>query len=212
MIPYGYIYTYKSICRSTSVSAAVIQGILPGESAKLSTMWTMLGQPAASIAVPYWPVGKTPAEANGISTAPLCNIARQIKSFLFDYETDRHYIDSYQLLDGNGGGLWARTFPAEDSIFAAAEEKLDYWRTDSLITGEMLTTEKALAKYAHSILQRRCGVGYTSDWAADQFTDVAAKNDFYEAIGRIVDPVAEEQMSRFDWNSSPAEILDYLKS
>ncbi|MEE4311122.1 MAG: carcinine hydrolase/isopenicillin-N N-acyltransferase family protein, partial [candidate division KSB1 bacterium] len=57
--PYGYIYCGVSICRSTTVSAAVIQGVLPEESPKLSTMWTMLGQPASSITVPYWPAGRT---------------------------------------------------------------------------------------------------------------------------------------------------------
>jgi len=151
--PYGYIFCYVSICRSTSVSTAVIQGVLPGEKAKLSTMWTILGQPASAIAVPYWPVGNTPPAANGSSTAPLCDIANQIKSLLFDYAENTNYIDSYKLRDENGHGMWSHTFLAEDSIFTAAEEKLDLWRTNTPTPAEMLATETQLADYALSNLQ-----------------------------------------------------------
>ncbi len=150
--PYGYIFAYRCICRSTSISAAVIQGVLPDESPLLSTMWTILGQPATAVAVPYWPVGDTPAEADGPSTAPLCNIANQFRALLFDYSPNTNYIDSYKLRDGNGGGLWSMTFPAEDSIFSVAERNLAQWRSDTLNRADMLETESTLAQFALSSL------------------------------------------------------------
>lgn len=150
--PFGYIYTDKSVCRASSISSTVIQGVLSGESEKLSTMWTILGQPAASIAVPYWPVGATPDKANGSSTAPLCDIALQIKSELFDYSENSNYIDSYKLLDGTGGGLWTKTFPAEDSIFYSAEQLLSGWRSNTVNTQEMLTAESEFATFAYNVL------------------------------------------------------------
>ena len=150
---YGYIDCYKSICRSTSVSATVIQGVLPNERAILSTMWAMLGQPAAAITVPYWPVGKTPTAAyNSSKTAPLCDMALNIKAYLFDYPADDDYIDSYKLRDENGNGLWAYTFPAEDSILIAAQQKLDQWRQYLPPTNEILSEETNYANYALSIL------------------------------------------------------------
>lgn len=152
--PYGYIYADVSICRTSSVSAAVIQGVLPDESAKLSTMWTMLGQPAAAISVPYWPVGSTPSEANGSSTAPLCNAAKQIRTLLFDYPENSSYIDSYKLRDETGAGLWATIFPAEDSIFAAVQTNLEEWRVQASPEAEMLQCEKGLASYALRVLKR----------------------------------------------------------
>lgn len=152
--PYGYIYCYLSICRSTSVSAVVFQGVLPNsEPARLSTMWTILGQPASGIAVPYWPVGKAPKEADGPSTAPLCDIANQIRTLLFDYPDNSSYIDSYKLRDGVGGGLWTMTFPAEDSIFAVTETRLEQWRAGAISISEMLATEAELASYAFTTLQ-----------------------------------------------------------
>ncbi len=150
--PFGYIYTNVSICRSSSVSAAVIRGILPGEPATLSTMWVILGQPAASIATPYWPVGPTPAEANGTVTAPLCDIALQIKSQLFDYSENTYYIDSYKLRDKKGGGLWITTFPVEDSIFTEAERIIEDWRAEYPPVSEILAIQSGFAKDAWTTL------------------------------------------------------------
>ncbi len=140
--PFGYIYCSLSICRSSSVSAAVIHGVLPDELAGYTTMWTMLGQPASSIAVPYWPVGFTPAEADGVSTSPLCDKSLQIKDELFDYSDNTNYIDSYKLLDGNGNGLWTCTFPAEDLIFQDVDAFIDTTRTKKpLAVAELLSKE-----------------------------------------------------------------------
>ncbi len=150
--PYGYIYCYVSICRSTSVSAAVIQGVKANEPASLSTMWTILGQPACGIAVPYWPVSKPPTVADGSPTAPLCDMANQIRALLFDYAENSNYIDSYKLLDETGGGLWPKTFPAEDSILTAAEAKLNQWRSGSFSIQDMIETEVGLANYAYQSL------------------------------------------------------------
>ncbi|NOY76746.1 MAG: hypothetical protein GXO76_02625, partial [Calditrichaeota bacterium] len=147
--PFGYIYTGVSICRSSSVSAAVIHGVLPDEDPRFTTLWAILGQPASSIAVPYWPIGETPPEADGDPTAPLCDEANRIKSLLFDYTPNTAYIDSYKLRDENGNGLWARTFPAEDSIFTATEARLADWQqAASFPASELEATESEMAGYA----------------------------------------------------------------
>jgi len=164
-VPIGYIHPNISICRNSSVSASVIHGVLPGEKAKLSTMWTILGQPASSIAIPYWPVGNTPPEANGISTAPLCDLSLKIKDILFDdfyisqQNSELSFIDTYKLLDENGNGHWARIFPAEDSIFLAVEAKLETWRQQNIINWqELLNYESEMAKYGLASLQQAFNV------------------------------------------------------
>ena len=151
--PFGYIYTGNSICRLPSLSSAVIQGVLPGEPAKLSTMWELLGQPAAAITVPYWPVGAAPPFSDNNPTALLCDISKCIKAFLFDYPGNEYYIDTYKLRDEYGDGLWATTFPAEDSILTAAENKLQKWRTGSFSREEMLAAEFEFARCAYSKLR-----------------------------------------------------------
>ena len=153
-IPKGYINTSKSICRNSSVSAAVIHGVLPLEQAGLSTMWTILGQPASSVALPYWPVVNTPVEADGESTAPLCDIARQIRSTLFDFASDDEYINSYKLRDGKGAGLWSCTFPFEDSVLTTTNTFMDSLRTLTLLPKNVISLkEKSLAQRALSRLK-----------------------------------------------------------
>jgi len=151
--PRGYIKCDKSICRYSSVSASLIVGVLPSEPPELSTMWTILGQPACSIAIPYWPVGETHNEASGFETSQLCDIALKIKSLLFDYKSSR-YIDSYRLRDEKGGGLWSITFPAEDRIFEQADRKLADWRKHQTDVIDMKATQDALAAEALSVLER----------------------------------------------------------
>lgn len=48
------IKTNNTISRTTTVSAAVFQGVKPGEDPSLATMWTILGDPSFSLAVPCW--------------------------------------------------------------------------------------------------------------------------------------------------------------
>ncbi len=153
--PAGYIHVDKSICRTSSVSAAVMQGVKPGEPPTLSTFWVMLGQPAASIALPYWPVGATPPEADGARTAPLCDASKRIRDLLFDLPGagNQHFLDTRKLRDGHGGGLWSLTLAAEDSIWTAAEAHLREWRRIQPTASTILQAEGALARYALGILQ-----------------------------------------------------------
>ncbi len=153
--PFGYIYTGVSICRAASVSAVVVHGVKGDENPLLSTFWAILGQPAAAIAVPYWPVADTPHEADGDPTAPLCDVANQIKKRLLDYTPNSNYIDSYKLRDEQGNGLWAWTFPAEDSIFAAAKAHLTRWYAQAAppVT-DMTRLEDELASYAFRKLKQ----------------------------------------------------------
>jgi hypothetical protein len=151
-IPYGYIYCELSICRPTSVSAAVIHGVSPAEPAGLTTMWTILGQPATTVAVPYWPVGYTPDEADGVVSSDLCDKANELRALLFDYSASDKYINSYKLLDNSGKGLWSCLYPLEDSILYATEEYLDSIRlTGTLPAASMKTKEADIAKrvFAH---------------------------------------------------------------
>lgn len=156
-MPHGYISTSISICRLASVSGTVIHGVLPAEPAKLTTMWTILGQPATSLAVPYWPVGAPPTLADGDSTAPLCDEANRLKSIVFARDSISgqliDYVNSYLLLDGRGNGLWAQLYPIEDSIFLSTEGMLHLWRTNGVSPSEMLVAESAWADLAYSVLK-----------------------------------------------------------
>lgn len=150
--PIGCVYSNISICRYKSVSAVVINGVRPGEPPELITMWTILGQPAAGIAVPYWPVGEIPRAARGNTSAPLYDAATGIRSLLFHQTSFPDYIDTYTLCDECGNGLWSWTIPAEDSIRNATEQLLTRWRRGMPRPEQVLAVEDICASYALSQL------------------------------------------------------------
>lgn len=145
-----------SICSSTNVSAGVIHGVLPPpgapEPAWLTTLWVDLGVPACTLASPYWPVGRTPAVADGPQTAPLCDLANDLRAAVFPYAFNRRLVDSRALDDGDGGGLWPVTLPAEARAVAATAARLDAWRLASPSWPAMLAFEDSLAGVAYDAL------------------------------------------------------------
>ena len=69
----------------------------------------------------------------------------------------------------------------------------------------------AYIAYGHCVLERQGGIGYVSDWAKNSFSDGAQRNDFFEAVGKGVEPGQEERLGEFEANMSPAEMLDKIR-
>jgi hypothetical protein len=61
--------------------------------------------------------------------------------------------------------------------------------------------------YAHSVLQQRAGLGYTSDWAGKNFQSVAARNEFFKKLGETLQPCKEELLEGLSENMSPQQAL-----
>ena len=66
--------------------------------------------------------------------------------------------------------------------------------------------------YAHSVLQQKCGLGYTSDWAKKKFKSVAEKNEFFEELGRTLEPQDEDKLSDLSEDITGKEILDAVRN
>jgi hypothetical protein len=65
--------------------------------------------------------------------------------------------------------------------------------------------------YAHSVLQQKCGLGYTSEWAKKNFESVAAKNEFFQALGSSLEPDQEDRLSGLSEDATAQQILDIAK-
>jgi hypothetical protein len=61
--------------------------------------------------------------------------------------------------------------------------------------------------YSHTVLQRPAGLGYKSDWASRNFKSRAAKNNFFETIGKKTEPADESVLSSLKGNMSAEDIL-----
>ena len=104
------IKTNNTISRTTTVSAAVFQGVKPGEDPSLATMWTILGDPSFSLAVPCWVAVQDIADPltddNG---AALGEIAITLRAWS---KTD----DSKGIKTEYLPGIWSDLWPVEDKI------------------------------------------------------------------------------------------------
>jgi hypothetical protein len=66
--------------------------------------------------------------------------------------------------------------------------------------------------YAHSVLQRKCGLGYTSEWAKKNFQNVAGKNGFFEQFGSLLKPEKQENLAGLSKDLNPEEILAKIEN
>ena len=65
--------------------------------------------------------------------------------------------------------------------------------------------------FAHTALQRELGLGYLSPWAEASFASVAAKNEFFAAVGRTLRPGDETKLAAIDAAASPQQVLASLE-
>jgi len=193
---YGCFDTYFSICSGGTVSAAVIQGVAPppaAEPAWLTTFWVHLGQPACTVASPYWPVGPVPAVANGADTAPLCDRANQLRHHVvFRVPNQFLMADSFALRDGFGGGLWSTLLPAETAALAATDERLYRWRLDPPTASAVLAFEDSLAFAVYDLLA--LDLSGTPIPAAPSLRLVAYPNPFNPTTKLAFDLAREEHV------------------
>ncbi|MBN1540966.1 hypothetical protein JW992_02390 [candidate division KSB1 bacterium] len=127
--PEGAIKTQESINRHRTVSCAVFHGVKPGEAPGLTTLWVILGEPVAGIAVPLWPVAGTLAELDGKGGSELNRRIQAIESELYPYGRWPNYIDTKKLV-GSRTAIQPDFHDFEAGVFSATERALQSWRLD----------------------------------------------------------------------------------
>jgi hypothetical protein len=151
-LDYGYLSTNYSISRYSNVSAVVIEGILPGESPLLTTMWTMLGHPATTIAFPAWPVIGVPPITDSGSNSPLCDQANRLRAIFFDVPGNPSALDSYRLRGDDDPDWWSTMLHAEDDIYYETVTQLAQWRVNGPDTTAMFALENGAANDVYQAL------------------------------------------------------------
>lgn len=66
--------------------------------------------------------------------------------------------------------------------------------------------------YAHSVLQRWCGLGYCSAWADERLGTTERKNAFFEEIGATLKPKDEDRLGEATEALSPNEIRKIIRA
>lgn len=139
MLPAGqenYIYFQDCINRFTSTSSLVVQGVKEGESPLLTTMWSMIGFPLGSVAIPVWltPGGHLPetVTAPGIENSEICDFALEAKSKMIPSRrgSTQYYINTTKAFNADNTGITQQLLEVTRNIYKMTAEKTRKWQTD----------------------------------------------------------------------------------
>jgi hypothetical protein len=134
----SYVYFRDYIPRHSTSAAIVVQGVKEGESASLTTMWTILGFPLSSVVVPVWLLedGTLPKalQSDETGNAPLCDLALKLKDKVFPIQNDasENYLNLAALLNKKNTGVRQKLIPIEEQVLEKAKDHLIIWRKNGI--------------------------------------------------------------------------------
>ncbi|MGD2294377.1 MAG: hypothetical protein PVF22_00900 [Candidatus Aminicenantes bacterium] len=143
-----YINTNDTINRNSTMSVSVFHGAPGPDQAHLATMWVLLGQPVASVAVPLWAHAEgVPEELTGERRAPICDLARKIVAYLYD-DVRGHmeqYMNATKLLKSDRKGILSVLYEIENTVLAETQQRQEEWAKNKPDRLEILEFEKRMA-------------------------------------------------------------------
>jgi hypothetical protein len=135
----GWFVEQDFIARRSSSCAVVIQGVRPDENVSFTTMWTVIGYPPVTPAVPVWVSGaekKLPrllTVEKGTKHCPLCDAADALRRNVYSYRrgmNTENYFNWELLFNQAGNGYMQRTEELEAEMFGTLYGQLERWRTE----------------------------------------------------------------------------------
>lgn len=143
----GWFVDQDFIARRATASAVVVQGVKIGENPELTAMWTALGYPPVSVAVPVWVKGadrKLPAllvKDDNIKAAPLGKKVFDLSKNVFSYDQGMgtyRYFNWDLLYNADRTGYMQRLVPVEKEVFSRSERNLNEWRSTGKVDTKQL--------------------------------------------------------------------------
>ncbi len=132
--------------RITSASSCVVEGVQPGTNPAFTTMWTVLGWPLASVAVPVFLTKKEILPTvlqydKSLKDAPLCHFALTLKKRCFTYNwghSAKYYMNVNALLNADKTGILQVLRPLENNLFTQSEQMVTQWEKAGKINPDEL--------------------------------------------------------------------------
>ena len=142
--PNGAIRTQNTINRHRTVAAVVFQGVKPGEDPALSTMWVLLGEPVAAVALPLWPsCGRIPDVFAGEQHARLNKAFTRVRSRLYHHKKWPQYLDTKRLAGGKNS--WEKKRQRiEAEVLQQTTRALEQWRRQKPSAAEVAALQEKL--------------------------------------------------------------------
>lgn len=138
-----YVHFRDFIPRYSTTSVIVVQGVKEKEAPELTTMWTIMGSPLTSVAIPVWlnKQNNYPsillADKNG--TSKLCTWSLELKKQLFPIGRGEgsDYINLTALISADKKGILQKLKPVEDRILENSQTFIEKWRAEGLNSAEI---------------------------------------------------------------------------
>jgi hypothetical protein len=132
------VFFQDFIPRGGTSSSCVVQGVIPEENPALTTMWSVVGFPFTSLAMPIWldasvDLPEVVEYNETIEDSPLSNYSLELKKQVFAYSlgSDKnYYIDINKVVNADNTGFVQVIVPFENQIIQKSEEYLKRWRED----------------------------------------------------------------------------------
>jgi hypothetical protein len=129
----NFINSGDMITRHGSSSTILIEGVAKDEAPELSTIWTMIGFPNTSLALPVWVKGgKNLPEVLMADTDHNCELnqlAMELKDRCYPIKRSAgyKYLNVSELINREGTGIIQQLELVEKDIFSETNEKLKNW-------------------------------------------------------------------------------------
>jgi len=136
----GWFVDQDFIPRKSTSASSVVKGVLPGENPELTVMWSIVGYPPVSVAVPLFvksgnnlPAQVVARGENGEGLDPknceICDLAMARKANVFPVSRGNggKYFRFDLLLNGERTGYIQRLAPYEEAIFETFNPVIEKW-------------------------------------------------------------------------------------
>ncbi|MCZ4693993.1 hypothetical protein DWB61_03180 [Ancylomarina euxinus] len=139
----NFIVVKDCINRYISTSSFVIQGVKENEDPRLTTMWTLLGFPLASVAVPSWSLKNIDlpetVRADKDKNAALCIKTLELKKKFFPVSrgAGEDYMNTTAAYNKEETGIVQQLEKTENQILQLSQENLKKWRKEGINKTEM---------------------------------------------------------------------------
>jgi hypothetical protein len=141
--PEQFVWFQDFIPRYISSASVVFHGVKAGESPTLTTMWTILGFPLSSIAIPTWVAGAEtlPAllTADASGNAPICSMALKLKErcFPIERESGKSYLNLAAVMNKANNGILQKLQPIEEKIIRETDKRITAWRKQGKVGDDL---------------------------------------------------------------------------
>ena len=130
-----YVSFHDYIARYSTASVVLVQGVRPDESPLNTIIWTIMGWPLTTIAMPLalLPSGKLPTlvSNDGTGHSRLCEMGLQLKSRVFTLKKGNNtafYGNLAPLINKKGTGILQQLLLIEEDVMRHGEEAVDALR------------------------------------------------------------------------------------